>query len=377
MIGGGPCAFIGEVHRMASRLDGLIDLSCGVFSRNQRKNREAGRILGLDSKRVYSSIEAMIEHELQLPPAERIDFVSIVTPNAAHFPAAMALLISGFHVLCEKPMTVSVEEAVELQKTVRKSRRVFALMHNYTGYPMVKLARTICRCDLGKIRKVVVQYPQGWLALPMEKKGSKQAAWRTRPGESGPSGCMGDIGSHCENLAEYITGLKIQEVSADLSIFVKGRKLDDDGNCLLRFRGGAKGVLHASQVSIGEENNIAIWVYGEKGGLEWHQETPESLFVKPLDKPIQEWRRGNPYVGKKCAAAARATRLPFGHPEGFIEAFANIYRNFAETIITKKNKTKPDPLALDFPDVDDGLRGMKFIDAVVRSSRKNGEWTRI
>jgi predicted dehydrogenase len=325
---------------------------------------------------VYRNYQEMIEKELKLPDGERIDFVSITTPNNWHFPIARDFLNAGFHVMCEKPMTISVKEAKDLQKLVRKSRKVFGLMHNYTGYPMVKLARDLARQgELGKIRKIVVQYPQGWLATALEKTGQMQATWRTDPKQSGGAGCMGDIGTHAENLSEYITGLKITHICADLTIFVKGRRLDDDGNCLLRFNNGARGVLHASQVSIGEENNLAIWVYGEEKSLEWHQEHPNYLYVKAPDGPVQVWRRGNDYVGARSPAAGRATRLPSGHPEAFFEAFANIYCNFADTIRARITRTKPEPLMLDFPDVNDGVRGMCFIETVLESTKSKQKWT--
>jgi len=376
MVGGGPGAFIGEVHRKASRMDGGIELVAGAFDINPRKSKQMGRELLLDRKRVYGTYQQMIEQELKLPEGERIDFVSITTPNNWHFPIARDFLNAGFHVMCEKPMTFNVKEAKELKKIVGKSRKVFALMHNYTGYPMVKLAREMARGgELGKIRKIVVQYPQGWLSTAVEKTGSMQAAWRTDPKQSGGAGCMGDIGTHAENLSEYITGLKITHLCADLTIFVKGRRLDDDGNVLLRFNNGARGVLHASQVSIGEENNLAIWVYGEEKALEWHQEHPNYLYVKVPDGPVQVWRRGNDYVSAKSPAAGRATRLPFGHPEAFFEAFANIYCNFADTVRARLTRTKADPLVLDFPDVNDGLRGMLFIETVLASTRSNQKWT--
>jgi len=376
MIGGGPGAFIGDVHRKASRLDGGIDLVAGAFDINPRKSKQQGRELLLDPKRVYGTYEQMIEKELKLPEGERIDFVTITTPNNWHFPIAKDFLNAGFHVMCEKPMTINVKEAKELVKLVKENRSVFGLMHNYTGYPMVKLARDMVRAgDLGKIRKVVVQYPQGWLATALEETGQMQAAWRTDPKQSGGAGSMGDIGTHAEILSEYITGLKIKEVCADLSIFVKGRRLDDDGNILLRFNNGARGVLHASQVSIGEENNLAIWIYGEDKGLEWHQEHPNYLYVRTADGPVQKWCRGNDYVGDKSPAAARATRLPAGHPEAFFEAFANNYLNFADTIRAKLTRTRPDPLAKDFPDVKDGLRGMLFIETVLASTKSKQKWT--
>jgi len=376
MVGGGPGAFIGEVHRKASSLDHGIDLVAGAFDINPKKSRQMGRELLLDRKRVYGTYQQMIEGELKLPEGERIDFVSITTPNNWHFPIARDFLKAGFHVMCEKPMTINVKEAKELQKLVKKSRKVFGLMHNYTGYPMVKLARDMVRKgELGKIRKIVVQYPQGWLATALEKTGQMQAAWRTDPKQSGGAGCMGDIGTHAENLSEYITGLKITQLCADLTIFVKGRRLDDDGNVLLRFNNGARGVLHASQVSIGEENNLAIWIYGEDKGLEWHQEHPNYLYIKVPNGPEQVWKRGNPYIAAKSAAAGRATRLPSGHPEAFFEAFANNYFNFAETVRARITNSKPNPLALDFPNVDDGLRGMQFIETVLASTRSKQKWT--
>ena len=376
MVGGGPGAFIGDVHRKAARMDGQIELVAGAFDINPRKSKQMGRELYLNSKRTYRTYEEMIERELKLPAGERIDFVSITVPNNWHFPIAKNFLEAGFHVMCEKPMTFNVAEARALKKIVKKSRRVFGLMHNYTGYPMVKLARDMVnQGDLGGIRKIVVQYPQGWLATALERTGQQQAAWRTDPKQSGGAGCMGDIGTHAENLAEYITGLKITHLCADLTTFVKGRRLDDDGNCLVRFTKGARGILHASQISIGEENGLAIWVYGEERSLEWHQEHPNYLYVKVPDGPVQVWRRGNDYVGEKSPAAARATRLPFGHPEAFFEAFANNYCNFAETVRARMTRTKPDPLALDFPDVDDGLRGMLFIDTLLASTRSKQKWT--
>mgnify|MGYP001129211914 CR=1 FL=1 len=376
MIGGGPGAFIGEVHRKASRMDGGIDLVAGAFDINPRKSKQMGRQLLLDPKRVYKNYEEMIEKELKLPEGERVDFVSITTPNNWHFPIAKAFLEAGFHVMCEKPMTINVKEAKELKKIVKASRKVFGLMHNYTGYPMVKLARDMARGgELGKIRKIVVQYPQGWLSTALEKTGQMQASWRTDPKQSGGAGCMGDIGTHAENLAEYITGLKIKQLCADLTTFVKGRRLDDDGNVLLRFNNGASGVLHASQVSVGEENNLAIWIYGENLGLEWHQEHPNYLYVKDQNGPTQIWKRGNPYVAAKCAAAARGTRLPSGHPEAFLEAFANNYVNFADTVRAKITRTKVDPLAKDFPDVSDGLRGMQFIETLLASNKSKQKWT--
>jgi predicted dehydrogenase len=378
MLGGGPGAFIGEVHRKAARMDGGIELVAGAFDINPRKSKQMGHEQGIDPKRTYPDFETMLEKETKLPKDERIDFVSITVPNNWHFPMAKAFLEAGFHVMCEKPMTMDVKEAVALKEIVKQSGKVFGLMHTYVGYPMVKLARDmVVQGDLGKILKIVVQYPQGWLIRPIEREGQQQATWRTDPKQSGAAGCMGDIGTHACHLAEYVSGLKVQEICADLTSFVKGRKLDDDGNCLLRFNKGAKGILHASQVSIGEENNLAIWIYGEDASIEWHQEHPNYLYVNRIDAPQQVWKRGNDYVAKKSPGAGRATRLPFGHPEAFLEAFANNYCNFADTIRAKKERKKADPLFLDFPGVKDGVQGMKFIEAVVKSSGKGASWVKI
>lgn len=301
-----------------------------------------------------------------------MDFVSIVTPNFMHFPPAKLALENGFPVICDKPATFTLDEAKELKKVVEQTGLTFALTHNYTGYPMVKEARDmIKKGKLGKVRKVIVEYPQGWLSTPLEKEGSKQAAWRLDPKKAGISSCMGDIGTHAENLAEFITGLKISEMSADLTAFVEGRELDDDGSILLRFDGGAKGILHASQIAAGEENNLNIRVYGEKGGLEWHQQEPNSLVVKWLDQPTQIYRTGNGYIGESAVAH---TRIPAGHPEGYLEAFANIYRNFAYTIHARIQGKEPDPQHLDFPTIDDGIRGMAFIENAVASSKSSEKW---
>jgi predicted dehydrogenase len=290
-----------------------------------------------------------------------------------HFPAAKAALDAGFHVLSDKPATFDLAEAKQLKQLVESSGLLYGLTHNYTGYPLVKQARDMVREGrLGKIRKVVVEYPQGWLATRVEASGQKQADWRTDPKRSGAAGCIGDIGTHAENLAEYITGLRIKELAADLTAFVDGRQLDDDGNVLLRFDNGAKGILHASQISVGEENNLNIRVYGETGGLEWHQNEPNTLLVKWLDQPTQIYRTANGYLG---AAAAANTRTPPSHPEGYLEAFANIYRNFANRIRARIDGTEPDAIVLDYPTIDDGVRGMAFIEAAVASSAKNAAWT--
>lgn len=378
MIGGGPGAFIGEVHRKACRMDENIDLVAGAFDIDPDKSKEMGDQLNLDPSRVYTDWKDMITKENALPEGERVDFVSICTPNFLHFPMAKGFLEAGFHVLCEKPMTLDSDEGRELVKIAKASGKVFALNHNYTGYPMVKLARDMVAAgDIGAVRKVIVQYPQGWLSTKLEDTGQQQAEWRVDPKRSGAAGCIGDIGSHCENLAEYVSGLHITELCADLTIFVPGRQLDDDGNILLRFDNGAKGVLHASQISVGEENNLAIWVHGETGSLEWHQEHPNYLYVKTPDGPEQVWKRGNDYVAAKSPAAGRATRLPAGHPEAFFEAMGNLYQNVCDTIRAAILGEDPDPLALDFPGVEDGLRGMIFIETTVKSSKSKEKWTKM
>jgi predicted dehydrogenase len=377
MVGGGRGAFIGAVHRIAAALDQQIELVAGAFSSDPDKSKASGADLFLPPDRCYGSFDEMIQAESRLPLGERIDFVAIVTPNHMHFPPAKLALENGFHVLSDKPATFDLNEAKELAKIVKKTGLLYGLTHNYTGYPLVKEARAMVAAGkLGKIRKVVVEYPQGWLATRLEATGQKQAAWRTDPKRSGAAGCIGDIGTHAENLAEYITGLQIVELAADITTFVKGRKLDDDGNVLLRFKGGAKGVLHSSQISVGEENNLNIRVYGEKGGLEWHQNEPNTLLVKWLDQPTQIYRTANGYLG---AAAAAATRTPPSHPEGYLEAFANIYKNFAQAIrarLEKKKIPRDDP-AHDYPKIEDGVRGMAFIEAVVASSKNNAAWTKL
>jgi len=379
MLGGGPGAFIGDVHRKAVRIDGNIEIVAGAFDIDSAKSKQTGNELGLDENRVYDDYLKMIDGELSLEAEERVDFVSITTPNNWHFPMARDFLKAGFHVMCEKPMTISVEEALELKKIVEETGKVFGLMHTYTGYPMVKLGKDLIKKgELGKIRKVVVQYPQGWLTNPIEKTGQMQASWRTDPKQTGAGGSIGDIGIHAANLAEYITGLRITEVSADITSFVEGRPVDDDANSLLHFNNGAKGVLFCSQISVGEENNLAIWIYGEKKSLEWHQEDPNYLIVRDGDNPMQVWKRGNQYVADVSEAAARASRLPPGHPEALLEAIANIYNNFGDTIRFKEEaKDFNNELILDFPNVDDGVRGMKFIDAVIKNSNGNEKWSSI
>jgi len=373
MVGGGRDAFIGGVHRMAARLDGRIELVAGAFSSDAAKSRASGEDLGLDPSRVYPDYETMAAAEAKLPESERIDFVSIVTPNHVHFPPAKTFLEAGFHVVCDKPMTYDLAEAKALRDLVKSTGKVFALTHNYTGYPMVKEARELIRNgDLGKILKVVAEYPQGWLIQPIDAEGQKQAAWRTDPSKTGASSCIGDIGTHAENLGRYITGLEIDELCADFTTFVPGRRLEDDGNLLVRYQGGARGVLYASQVSVGEENDLSVRVYGTKASLEWHQEHPNELTVKYPDAPRKIYRRGNSYVSD---IAKRFTRLPFGHPEAFIEAFANIYLEAARAIEAVK-EGKSIPADVDYPTVEDGVLGMAFIATAVASAQNGSTWTK-
>ena len=375
MVGGGRGAFIGAVHRIAAAMDGQIELVCGAFSSDPERSKDSGADLFLPADRCYGSYEEMMESEVKRPVEERFDFLSIVTPNYMHFPPAKMALEHGFHVLSDKPATFNLSEAKELSGLVQKSQLLYGLTHNYTGYPLIKQAREMVASGvLGKIRKVVVEYPQGWLSTHLEASGQKQAAWRTDPKRSGAAGCMGDIGTHAENLAEYVTGLEIEELAADLTSFVEGRELDDDGNVLLRFKGGAKGVLHASQISAGEENNLSLRVYGEKGGMEWHQREPNTLLVKWLDQPMQVYRTANGYLG---AAALAAGRTPPSHPEGYLEAFANVYKNFAGAIRARLENRAPTAIENDYPKITDGVRGMAFIEAVVASSKANAAWTKL
>lgn len=373
MIGGGKDAFIGAIHRIAANIDGLIELSCGALSHRADIAAESAKALFLPDNRAYTTYEEMIEKESQLPEGERMDFVTIVTPNFVHFAPAMLALEKGFHVVIEKPMTFTLEEARLLQKKVEETGLILALTHTYSGYPMVKQARQMIKQgSFGKIRKIYVEYPQGWLSKLSEREGNAQAAWRTDPSKSGKAGSMGDIGTHAAHLAEYISGLKITQLCADLQTFVEGRALDDDGNVLLRFENGATGVLTASQVAAGEENALKIRVYGEEGGLEWAQHEPNTLIVKWLNKPAEIYRAGGGYLG---SYAKHNTRTPGGHPEGYLEAFANIYRNFALTVAARIEGTQPTPEMLDFPTVADGVRGMAFIENVVNSNASTQKWT--
>ena len=375
MVGGGRGAFIGAVHRIAAAMDQQVELVCGAFSSDPERSKASGADLYLPADRCYGTFEEMITKEKALPADQRMDFISIVTPNHMHFPPAKMALENGFHVLSDKPACFDLAQAKELEAIVKKSGLVYGLTHNYTGYPLVKQAREmIATGKLGKIRKVVVEYPQGWLATRLEESGQKQAGWRTDPNQSGAGGCVGDIGTHAENLAEYITGLKIKELAADITSFVEGRLLDDDANVLLRFDNGAKGVLHSSQISVGEENNLNIRVYGELGGIEWHQKEPNTMLVKWLDQPMQVYRTANGYL---CPAALAAGRTPPAHPEGYLEAFANIYKNFAQHLRCLITNTTPDALCLDYPKIEDGVRGMAFIEAVVASSKANAAWTKL
>ncbi len=375
MVGGGRGAFIGAVHRIAAAIDQQIELVCGAFSSDPERSKASGADFFLPAERCYGTFQEMIEKEKALPVGERMDFVAIVTPNHMHFPPAKLALENGFHVLSDKPACFDLAESKALGEVVKASGRLYGLTHNYTGYPLVKEARDMIKAGkLGKIRKVVVEYPQGWLATRLEASGQKQAGWRTDPSQSGAGGCVGDIGTHAENLAEYITGLKISELAADITSFVEGRLLDDDVNVLLRFDNGAKGILHSSQISVGEENNLNIRVYGEIGGIEWHQREPNTMLVKWLDQPMQVYRTANGYLGKN---AASASRTPPAHPEGYLEAFANIYKNFANHIRAFESGTPPDEVSLDYPKIEDGIRGMAFIEAVVASSKGNAAWTRL
>ncbi|HEY1112545.1 MAG TPA: Gfo/Idh/MocA family oxidoreductase [Chitinophagaceae bacterium] len=372
MIGGGPDAFIGAVHRMAARIDGEIDIVCGAFSSSPDKSRRTGEALYLHPDRVYATYAEMIVNEATLPEDVRMDFVAIVTPNHLHFEPARQALQAGFDVVMDKPMTFDLKEALELKRIVDDTGRLFCLTHTYTGYPMIKEARQqVLQNNLGTLRKVVVMYPQGWLASFLEGADNKQASWRTDPTKSGIAGAMGDIGTHAFNLAEYITGLKVTKVCADINIVVEGRLLDDDGAVLLKFDNGASGVLLASQVMAGEENDLTIKVYGEKGGLEWKHSDPNTLLLKWTDAPTQVLRAGTGYLG---SYAKHNTRTPSGHPEGFLEAFANHYRNFALCLHARKEGRTPEKEWLDFPGIEDGVRGMAFIETVITSGRIQDKW---
>ncbi|MDA0765501.1 MAG: Gfo/Idh/MocA family oxidoreductase [Verrucomicrobia bacterium] len=373
MVGGGRGAFIGAVHRMAANLDGQIELVAGAFSSDPEKSKLSGEDFFLDAERVYGSYAEMAEKEAARE--DKIDFVTIVVQNHLHFAVAKTFLEAGFNVICDKPMTLTLEQGLELREIVAKSGKVFCLTHNYTGYPMVKEARRMVRDgELGRLLKVVAEYPQGYAVGDVEGEGQgKISNWRADPKVAGASNCMGDIGTHAHNLVRYITGLEIEEIAAELTAFIPGRELDDDGNCLVRFTGGVKGLIFASQISNGDENALSIRAYGTKASIEWHQEDPNELIVKYANAPRKTYRRGNDYLG---SAAAANSRTPFAHPEGFIEAFANIYLAAAGAIADQlEGKSAPEG-GYDFPTVDDGVAGMAFIEATVRSSQNNAAWVK-
>lgn len=373
MVGGGQGAFIGAVHRKAMALDGQYELVAGALSSTPERARASGRELGLAEDRNHGDWQALLADELKRAPSERIDVVSIVTPNHLHFPVAKAFVEAGFHVVCDKPLVHTPPQAEELEAAVRARGSVFGVTYNYGGYPMVRQAREMVkRGELGTIRKVVVEYNQGWLATKLETEGNKQAAWRTDPAQSGGAGALGDIGSHAENLVSTVTGLRIESLCADLGALVPGRMLDDDANMLLRFEGGARGVLVASQVNTGIENGLRLRVSGTLGTIEWWQEEPNRLTHFPADGPARLLTRNSPWLHP---AALRAGRIPPGHPEGFIEAFANVYLGVAAAIRAKAAGVQADPLEADYPDIEAGVRGVRFIEAVLVSARSTQKWT--
>ena len=373
LIGGGPGSFIGRIHRIAAELDGESHLVCGAFSSSSERSREAGNAYHVHPSRVYASYQQMIESEKALAASERMDFAVIVTPNHVHYDPTARCLENGFHVVVDKPMCFSLDEAKNLKDVVAHTRRLLAVTYTYSGYPLVKQARALVASGrIGAVRKIYVEYPQGWLSTDLERDGQKQASWRTDPARSGAGGAIGDIGTHAAHLAEYVSGLRIAEINATLRTFVPGRRLDDDSAMLLRFENGASGVLFATQVAAGEENNIRIRLYGENGGIEWQQDDANSLILRPLDAPMQVWRAGSGYLDPIAAAN---TRTPPGHPEGYLEAFANIYAAFFKAVRDHEHDSNLDMGNYDFPNVDDGLRGMAFVDAVVRSAQSDKKWT--
>ncbi|TDK50726.1 Gfo/Idh/MocA family protein [Algoriphagus formosus] len=373
LVGGGPGSFIGAIHLNGALMDGLFELAAGAFSSNPEKSRKRGEELRLNPSRVYSSYDEMFEKELQLPEDERIDVVVIVTPNNVHFDPTAKAIRAGFHVVLDKPLTLNYQEAKELYHIVSNSDRKFLLTHTYSGYPMIKQAKQMIEeGKLGKIHKVYVEYPQGWLYKLLEKEDNKQAEWRTDPKRNGMAGCMGDIGTHAFHLAEYVSGQKVEKICADLYIKVEGRPIDDDGVVLMRFENGASGVLMASQTDTGLENNLKIRVFGDKGGIEWQQEDNNSLIVRYPGQPAQIFRAGTGYLG---SLAQENTRTPAGHPEGYVEAFANLYRNFARCIYAERNGETPKEEWKDFPGIEDGIRGMAFIEHVLKSTETEYKWT--
>lgn len=373
MVGGGRGAFIGQVHRMAANLDGKIELVAGAFSSDPEKSKLSGEDFFLDPDRVYGNYQEMAEKEARRE--DKIDFVSIVVQNFLHFDVAKTFIDAGFNVICDKPMTLTYDQALELREIVNNSDQIFALTHNYTGYPMVKEAKRMVKDgELGRILKIVAEYPQGYAVGDVEGEGQgKINNWRSDPKVAGMSNCMGDIGTHAHNLIRYITGLEIEEICSDLTAFIPGRELDDDGNNLVRFEGGAKGIIHASQISNGDENALNIRVYGTKASLEWHQEDPNELIVKYANAPRKIYRRGNDYISEN-AAGHGFTRTPFAHPEGFIEAFANIYLAAAQAMADKIDGNPAPEGGYDFPGVDDGVAGLAFIKAAVESSASEEKW---
>jgi predicted dehydrogenase len=372
MIGGGKDAFIGAVHRIALNMDGQVELVAGALSANAEIAIESGKMLFLDEERIYTDYKVMLEKEAAMPIDKRIDFVSIVTPNFVHFDPAIRALEKGFNVVIEKPITFTLDEAKQIKAKLDETGLSLLLCHTYTGYPMVKQAKQLVKSGMfGKIRKVYVEYPQGWLSTFLEGSGNIQASWRTDPKRSGKAGAMGDIGTHAFNLAEYVTGLQVTKLCANTNIVVDGRLLDDDGAAFLSFNNGATGVLMATQIAAGEENNVKIRVYGEKGGLEWKQEDANSLIVKWLDKPAEIYRTGGGY---NSSFAAHNTRVPAGHPEGYLEAFGNLYRNFVLTVRAKMNGEQPKEEWLDFPGVAEGIRGMAFVDNMIESGQSEEKW---
>jgi len=373
LVGGGPGSFIGRIHRIAAELDGEAELVCGAFSSDAQRSREAGEAYHIDPARAYASYAQMFAAEQALPADKRVDFVAVVTPNHMHFDPAQLALDHGFHVVVDKPLCFSLDEARALQAAVDRSGRILGVTYTYSGYPLVKEARALVAAGrIGAVRKIYVEYPQGWLATNLEGSGQKQASWRTDPAKSGAGGAIGDIGTHAAHLAEYVSGCRITQIDALLNTFIAGRRLDDDSSMLLRFDNGASGVLMATQVAAGEENNLAIRVYGETGSIEWRQVEPNTLVLRSLDAPTQILRTGWGYLG---ADAARNTRTPPGHPEGYLEAFANIYAAFYRGVRDHAAGKKVDPRDYDFPGIADGVRGMAFIDAVIRSAQSQQKWT--
>ena len=369
MVGGGPGSFIGRIHRLAAELDGEAELVCGAFSSDAARSREAGLSYHLSASRVYPNYREMMERERALADDIRMDYVVVVTPNHLHFDPAQLALGSGFHVIVDKPMCFSLQEARALEEAVGQSGRLLAVTYTYSGYPLVQEARAIIRQGtIGAVRKIFVEYTQGWLSTEIEKSGHKQADWRTDPKRSGAGGSLGDIGTHAAHLAEFVSGQRITHINAQVNSVVRGRRLDDDSAMLLRFDGGASGVLIATQVAAGEENNLTFRIYGERGSLEWSQLEPNSLILRSLDEPVQVLRAGSSYLS---GAAARGTRTPPGHPEGYLEAFANIYRSFHRAL---RGESKGEP-GEDFPTVQDGARGMAFIETAIQSSRSEEKWT--